>query len=97
LNDKKSARQLTLDRRAKYRIKVPGKLDSEWRSHFAQGMTVAFDTDQDGMPVSILTGMFDQSALQGFLRHLYALGMPLLSVLYLGGERNNETDKPDRN
>jgi hypothetical protein len=82
---KKSAIQLTLDQPAKYRVKVPGKLDLKLLD-IAQNLTISFDTDQDGKPVSILTGVFDQSALQGFLRHLYALGHPLLLVLYLGEE-----------
>jgi hypothetical protein len=86
---KKSPRQLTLDQPATYHIKIPGQLDANWRSPFAQDVTVAFDTDPDGLPVSILTGMFDQSALQGFLRHLYALGIPILSVLCLEGEQEN--------
>lgn len=90
---KNSVHQLTLDRPVKYRIKVPGTLDSQWFD-FVKNMTITFETDQDGLPVSILTGVFDQSALQGFLRYLYALGMPLLSVLYLGGERN--PDLPDQ-
>lgn len=88
--------RLTLDRPVKYCIKVPGKPDSKWFD-FVPNMTISFETDQDGMPVSIITGVFDQSALQGFLRYLYALGMPLLSVLYLGVERDIETDKSDAN
>lgn len=89
--DKNSPR-LTLDRPAKYQIKVPGKLDSNWFD-FSQEMTISFNTEQDELTVSILTGVFDQSALHGFLRHLYGHGMPLLSVLYLGGELNNDTDR----
>ena len=76
--------QLTLDRPARYQINVPGELETE-RLDFIQDMTITVDMDQNGMPVTILTGVFDQSALQGFLRYLYSLGIPLLLVLYLGG------------
>ena len=31
-------------------------------------------------PVTILTGTVDQAALQGLLRKLYSLGLPLISV-----------------
>jgi hypothetical protein len=93
---KNSALQLTLDQPAKYRIKVPGKLNPTWLDS-AQNMTMSFDLDQDGMPISTIRGVFDQSALQGFLRHLYALGLPLLSVLYLGVESDKETDRSGAN
>jgi hypothetical protein len=84
--------QLTLDRPVKYQIKIPGKLETEWLG-FTQEMTITFDMDQNEIPLSILTGVFDQSALQGFLRYLYSLGIPLLSVLYLGdGEHDNESN-----
>ncbi len=84
--------QLTLDRPARYQINVPGELETE-RFGFIQEMTITVDMDQNEMPVSILTGVFDQSALQGFLRYLYSLGIPLLAVLYLGsGEHDNESN-----
>jgi hypothetical protein len=31
-------------------------------------------------PVTILTGTLDQAALQGLLRRLYSLGLPLISA-----------------
>jgi hypothetical protein len=37
---------------------------------------------KDGQPVTILTGIFDQAGLQGLLRRLYSLGLPLISVIY---------------
>ncbi len=84
--------QLTLDRPARYQIKVPGELETE-RLGFIQEMKITVDMDQNEMPVSILMGIFDQSALQGFLRYLYSMGIPLLAVLYLGsGEHDNESN-----
>ena len=84
--------QLTLDRPARYQINVPGELETK-RLGFIQEMTITVVMDQNETPVSILMGIFDQSALQGFLRYLYSLGIPLLAVLYLGnGEHDNESN-----
>lgn len=41
---------------------------------------VTFDSDDDGLPVTTLTVTVDQAALQGLLRRLYNLGLPLISV-----------------
>jgi hypothetical protein len=37
----------------------------------------------DGSPFSTLIGVVDQAALQGLLRRLYSLGIPLISVTCL--------------
>ncbi len=71
--------KLTLDRPATYQIKVPGHLDERW-ADWAGGMTVTVGSDYDGLPITTLTGTFDQAALQGLLRRLYSLGLPLVSV-----------------
>lgn len=76
----KGQRKLTLDRPATYQIKVPGHLDEGW-SEWDERMTVAVENDEDGRPVTILTGTVDQAALQGLLRRLYSLGLPLISVI----------------
>ena len=34
-----------------------------------------------GHPVTTLTGRLNQAALQGLLRQLYSLGLPLISVV----------------
>ena len=78
---KKEVKQkLTLDRPATYQIKVPGHLDESW-SEWVAGMTVAVEYEEDGSPITILTGSFDQAALHGLLRRLYSLGLPLISVI----------------
>jgi hypothetical protein len=46
-------------------------------------MTVTVEYEEDGHPVTILTGSLDQAALQGLLRRLYSLGLPLISVICL--------------
>jgi hypothetical protein len=76
--------KLTLDRPATYQIKVPGHLDKSW-SDWAGGMTITVESEGDGPPVTILTGTVDQAALQGLLRRLYSLGLPLISVNLVEG------------
>ena len=79
---KKIKQKLTLDRPATYQIKVPGVLDERW-SDWDGEMTVTVESDGDGPPVTTLTGTIDQAALQGILRRLYSLGLPLISVNYI--------------
>jgi hypothetical protein len=76
---KENRKKHSLTRPATYQIKVPGHLDERW-ADWAGGMTVTVDSDDDGLPVSTLIGTFDQAALQGLLRCLYSLGLPLISV-----------------
>jgi len=76
---KKAKHKLTLDRPATYQIKVPGELGESW-SDWAGGMTITVESEGDDPPITTLTGAVDQAALQGLLRRLYSLGLPLLSV-----------------
>jgi hypothetical protein len=76
---KKDRPQLTLDQPVRYRIKVPGELDQNWRD-WAGDMAVNVESTEDGMTVTTLTGPLDQAALQGLLRRLYSFGLPLISV-----------------
>ncbi len=76
---RKTKQKLTLDRPAIYQIKVPGHLDERW-ADWAGGMTVTIESEGDGPPVTTLIGTVDQAALQGLLRRLYSLGLPLISV-----------------
>ena len=77
---KEVKQKLSLDRPATYQIKVPGHLDESW-SDWAGGMAIAVESEGDGPPVTTLTGTVDQAALQGLLRRLYSLGLPLISVI----------------
>ena len=43
-------------------------------------MTIVVESAGDGRPVTTLSGDMDQAALQGLLRRLYSLGLPLISV-----------------
>jgi hypothetical protein len=76
---KNDRQKLTLDRPATYQIKVPGHIGESW-SDWAGGMTITVESEGDGPPVTTLTGTVDQAALQGLLRRLYSLGLPLISV-----------------
>lgn len=78
----KTKKRLTLDRPVLYQIKVPGELDNNW-SDCAEGMRIIIESDEDGQPVTTLSGILDQAALLGLLRRLYALGLPLISVICL--------------
>jgi hypothetical protein len=76
---KQAKQKLTLDRPATYQIEVPGELDESW-SDWIGTMTITVESEGDGPPVTTLTGTLDQAALQGLLRRLYSLGLPLISV-----------------
>ncbi len=77
---KEVKQKLTLDQPVTYQIKVPGHLDESW-SEWAGGMTITVESGDDGPPTTSLTGtVADQAALQGLLRRLYSLGLPLISV-----------------
>ena len=77
---KEIKQKLSLNRPATYQITVPGELNERW---FVLGgeLTVTVESDNDGLSVTTLTGNFDQAALQGLLRRLYSLGLPLISVI----------------
>ena len=76
---KKGRQKLTLDRPATYQIQVPVEFDERW-SDWVGAMTITVEIDDDGRPVTTLAGTLDQAALQGLLRRLYSLGIPLISV-----------------
>ena len=82
---KEDKQKLSLDQPATYQIKVPGELDESW-SEWAGNMTITVESEGDAPPVTILTGSVDQAALQGLLRRLYSLGLPLISVNLVEGD-----------
>jgi len=71
--------KLTLDQQVLYEIKVPGELDVNW-SDWVGSVTVKVKRGDNDLSLTTLTGTFDQAALHGFLRKLYSLGLPLISV-----------------
>jgi hypothetical protein len=83
---KKTKHKLTLDKPETYQIKVPGHFDESW-TEWDGRMTVTVECEDEGRPVTTLTGTVDQAALQGLLRRLYSLGLPLISVNWVESER----------
>jgi len=74
--------KLALDQPATYQIVVPGELGPGWSDWIEMAITV--ETEGEGPPVTTLTGtVADQAALQGLLRRLYSLGLPLISLVCL--------------
>jgi hypothetical protein len=79
----KSSRQKpTLDGPMVCAVKGPGKLDESWTDSDGK-MRVTVEREGDSPPVTVLTGVVDQAALHSLLRRLYALGLPLVSVICL--------------
>ncbi|MGD8404783.1 MAG: hypothetical protein PVJ21_14070 [Anaerolineales bacterium] len=85
--------KLTLDRPVTYQITVPGALEVKWLD-WNNGITITVESDEGGDPITILTITVDQAALQGLLRHLYSLGLPLISAIWidLSEKENNPSD-----
>jgi hypothetical protein len=77
---KSNRQKLALDTPAVYEIKVPGELDESWTDWDGK-MTVTVEREGDDPPITALTGVVDQAALHSLLRRLYALGLPLISVI----------------
>ena len=72
--------KLTLYKPITYQIKVPGKVEINW-SDWNGNLTISFDENDGDSSITTLIGTFDQAKLQGFLRRLYSLGLPLISVI----------------
>ena len=82
-------KKITLDQLLNYEIKIPGILNENWIG-WNGGMTIKVETDLYREPISILTISVDQAELHGLLQHLYAFGIPLISVVcqdYLMNEK----------
>ena len=75
-------RKLTLDRPTTYQIKVPGHLDESW-IEWDKEVIVTVEYEDDSLPATTLTATIDQAAIQGLIRRLYSLGLPLISVKWI--------------
>ena len=78
----KANQKLTLYQPVRYEIITPGEFDEKWLDWDA-GMLATIESDRNGDPITILTLTVDQAGLQGLLRYLNSLGLPLISVLYV--------------
>lgn len=74
--------KLTLSRPTTYQIKVPGYLGERW-PEWSDRMMISIDSLRDGTQITTLTGIFDQAALHGLLSQLYAMGIPLISLIWM--------------
>ncbi len=71
-----------------YQIVVKGHLDSEWSEWF-DGLTITLVDNGE----TILTGpIVDQTALHGVLIKIRDVGLPLLSLVRIEPERENESN-----
>ena len=66
-----------------YQIRIKGQLDSQWTDWFG-GLTITLEDNGD----TLLTGpVVDQAALHGLLKKVRDLGMPLVSVSPVQGDK----------
>jgi hypothetical protein len=85
---KRNIPKLTLSQPQTYQIKIPGMLDPLWADD-TSALQITIEENADGEPITILTGTMDQAALQGLLRQLYGLGLPLISVIWVEFEQKS--------
>jgi hypothetical protein len=71
----------------RYEIRLTGHLDAQWTAWF-DGLTV--DQKSDG--TTVISGpIADQAALHGVLQRVRDLGLPLVSVVRVEGDRSTST------
>jgi hypothetical protein len=71
-----------MERPTVYHIKVKGHLDDAWTDWF-DGLTIANLENGEAL---ISGALADQAALQGLLKRISNLGLPLISVNAVTGE-----------
>jgi hypothetical protein len=70
-----------------YEVKLQGRLDATW-SDWLNGVTMAFESEEDGRELMVLTGHLDQAGLRGLLTRLWDLNLTVVSVSSLDRTRN---------
>jgi hypothetical protein len=77
----------------RYEIRLMGHLDAHWTAWF-DGMAVSHQSDG----TTVISGpIADQAALHGVLQRVRDLGLPLVSVIRVEGDRPKPTGiEPDR-
>ena len=82
--------KLNLTESATYQIRVPGLINQPWSDWFDQ---VTIRTQMvDEKPITDVIVKVDQAALQGLLRRLYNLGLPIISIDCVDDEKDEEKD-----
>src|SRR5262245_36310826 len=76
--------RLTMAGSARYRIRLQGVIERDWLDQVSR-MRISYRNIGNADAITVLTGeMLDQAELIGFLNRLYDLGLPLISVQWLG-------------
>ncbi|MGD8815056.1 MAG: hypothetical protein PVI78_11345 [Anaerolineales bacterium] len=75
--------RVTLGQPSIYQIKLPGVIDLS-QADWGGNLEISVESDGDGSPSTILIGELDQAGLHGLLRRLYSMGIPLISVRWIG-------------
>ena len=76
--------RLSIDQPVRYRIELQGCLDPSWAEDVS-GLAITVAHPEHGPAVTTLIGpLADQAAVLGVLNLVFSLGLPLLSVNYLG-------------
>jgi hypothetical protein len=76
--------------RARYQIKVQGRLSENWSDWFG-GMRVTFERRSDDASITTLTGVVaDQAALRGILDKIWDLNLTLISALPIEVDSKDE-------
>jgi hypothetical protein len=73
-------KNLSLDKRIAYQIKIPGDV-IQFQIGAENEMGAFLEKGPDGQIITTFTCTFDQAGLHGFLQSLYAKGIPLISMI----------------
>ena len=65
-----------------YQIIIQEELDDHWSDWFGE-MEMTVQTGKEGLPVTVLTGCVDQTALNGILNRIWDLNLTVLLVKQL--------------
>lgn len=76
-----------------YQITVQGTLAEDW-ADYVSGVSLAVTESDDGTRTVLICPVLDQASLAGILARLHSLGLPLLSVEYLGKQEPPRSPRP---
>ena len=79
--------QPMFDPATNYRIEVKGRVDVEWLQSFEGSAEISFAETGQMEDVIVLNVHTDQAGIVGLMRRLHALGMTILQLQIIPGER----------
>ena len=82
-------KKLRMDQTTTYQIKIPGLIHDMWSDRDLE-ITAIPNQIEDQYPATLLVGKFDQAALIGFLRQIYSLGLPIISVTWIPDRQDTD-------